>query len=133
MSKSNELEGEFIKAIFGSGSVTPTATLYIALHTASPGEGGNQTTNETTLGGYARQAVPVPGGWNTLADQADNAAEISFPEITSGSESITHFSIGTALSGAGSLFYLGELTAPIAGSTGITIKFAIGSIVVTEG
>ena len=33
------------------------ATRYVSLHTATPGAGGDQTTNEATFGSYARVAV----------------------------------------------------------------------------
>ena len=132
MSKGNNLESAFIDAVFGAGSVSPTATLYVSLHTASPGEAGNQSTNEATVGGYARQAVAVPAGWNTAGNTCDNQNEILFPEITSGSETITHFAVGTALSGAGSLYYFGALTAPVPADVGITIKFNANSLTITE-
>jgi hypothetical protein len=132
MSKSNVLETAFIEAVFGAGSVSPAANLYIGLHTGDPGEAGDQTTNEATFGSYARQAVAVPSGWTTGGAQAANANDISFPEATGGSESITHFSVGTALSGAGSLQYFGALTTPVAVTAGITVKFNAGNLVVTE-
>ena len=133
MSKSNVLESAFIEAVFGSGGVSPAANLYISLHTADPGEGGNQQTNEATFGDYARQAVAVPAGWTTGGDQAVNANDVVFPEASGGSETITHFAVGTALSGAGSLQYIAPLSSSVAVAAGITIKFNAGNIVVTEG
>jgi len=65
-------------------------------------------------------------------DTASNAAVISFPECTSGSETVTHVAIGTSVSGAGQILYKGALTASRAVSSGITLQFAIGALSVTE-
>jgi hypothetical protein len=58
---------------------------------------------------------------------------VTFPEATSGSETITHFAIGDAVSGAGNILYFGSLSASVAVAAGITIKFNAGNIVATEG
>jgi hypothetical protein len=133
MSKSNYQENIVIDATFGTGSLSPAANLYISLHTADPGEGGDQTTNEATYGAYARQAIAGGSGWNVAGDQASNAGDVTFPEATSGSETITHFAIGDAVSGAGNILYFGSLSASVAVAAGITIKFNAGNIVATEG
>jgi hypothetical protein len=141
MSKGNTAENDVINLIFnatlaahlGVLSTTGNANLYIALHTGDPGEGGSQTTSECAFGSYARQAVARTGsGWTVSGNQASNAAQISFPECTSGSETVTHVSIGTIVSGAGQIIYSGALTASRAVSSGITLQFAIGALVVTE-
>ena len=132
MSKSNFLESEFIEAIFGAGSVTPASNYFISLHTADPGQGGNQTTNEATYGGYARQQIAVPAGWLTGQDSAQNVNDVLFPEATAGSETITHFGVGELSSGVGDLFYLGPLTASVPVTTGVTVKINAGNLVVTE-
>lgn len=80
--------------------------LYISLHNADPGTAGNQTTNETAYGGYAR--VPVPrsnAGWTVTANNAVNANVVVFPLCTGGADTITYFGIGTDLAGAGKLLY----------------------------
>ena len=132
MSKSNFLESGFIEAVFGAGSVSPGANLFISLHTADPGEAGTQLTNEATFGAYARQSVAVPAGWTTGVDNAVNAADITFPEATSGSETITHFAVGDASSGAGNILYFAALTGSVAVTTGVTVKFNAGNLTVTE-
>lgn len=132
MSKSNVLEQQFIEAVFAAGAVSPNAILYVALHTADPGEGGNQATNEATFAGYARQAVAVPAGWSTGVDNATNVADIIFPEATAGTETLTHFSIGNALSGAGSMLYFGSLTTTVDVVAGVTVKINATNLVVTE-
>ena len=64
--KSEELQRRLLQYIFqtsapstsGAMSATSTSTtLWISLHTASPGNDGLQSTNELFYGSYARQAT----------------------------------------------------------------------------
>ena len=104
-------------------------SFYISLHTADPDETGNQTTSEATYTSYARVAVARSGsGWTISGANASNAASITFPACAGGSNTITHFGIGSDSSGAGNLFFKGALSAPIAISSGITPSFAIGEL-----
>ena len=105
---------------------------YVSLHTADPGETGNQTTSEATYGSYARVAVArSSGGWTISGNNVSNTAAITFPAATSGSNTITHFGIGSDSSGTGNLFFKGALGASRDISTGITPSFAIGDLDVT--
>lgn len=107
-------------------------SFYISLHTGDPGETGNQTTSEATYGDYARVAVARSGaGWTISGNNVSNAAAVSFPPAVSGTNTITHFGIGSDSSGAGNLFFKGALSASLAVSTGITPSFAIGELDVT--
>lgn len=142
MSKSNAMENGLLELFFkgttfaniaDNAGTSPLANLYIALHTADPTEAGNQTSNECAYTSYARVAVPRSGsGWNVSGNAASNAAAITFPTATGGSETATHFSIGSLSSGAGVIYYIGALSSPLAISTGITPEFAIGDLDVTE-
>ena len=132
MSKSDFNESRFIEAQFGAGSVSPQANLYLALHTADPGEAGNQSTNEATYTGYARQPIAVPGEWNTSGGQADNALDIEFPEASAGAETLTHFSVGLLVSGAGSILYSDVLSSSVNVVVGVIVKINAGNLVVTE-
>lgn len=109
--------------------------LYISLHTADPGETGDQTTSESAYTGYARVAVVRSGsGWTvsgTAPTQVANAALLAFPACSGGTETITYFGIGTDSTGAGTLLMSGALTASLAVSSGITPQFAIGALVAT--
>lgn len=145
MSKSNTMENSMLLLFFNNtdfanigdatglqGATTP-GSLYIGLHTGDPGEAGDQTTNEADYTGYARVAVARSGaGFTVSANAVSNAAAVTFGACTAGSNTITHFSIGTAASGAGILLYSGALTASLAVSSGITPEFAIGELDVTE-
>jgi hypothetical protein len=93
------------------GSIT---SLYLSLHTASPGEAAasGQQTNEATYGGYARIAVARDAtGWD-IADlgsddwQASNDDILAWPMKTdAGTQNITHVGVGTLTSGVGTLLY----------------------------
>ena len=104
-------------------------SFFISLHTADPGEAGTQTTSEATYTGYARVAVARSGaGWTISGANASNAAAVTFGACTAGSNTITHFGIGTDTSGAGNLVLKGALSASLAVSAGITPSFAIGEL-----
>jgi hypothetical protein len=113
---------------------SPAANLYVSLHTADPGVGGSQTTNEATYTGYARLPIVrtttgwiVPSGGST-----SNNALAQFAECTAGSNTITHVAIGKASSGTGLVLYAGALNASRTISSGIQPQFAANALVVTE-
>lgn len=104
-------------------------SFYVSLHTGDPGETGDQTTSEATYTSYARVAVARSGaGWTISGANVSNAAAVTFPAATGGSNTITHFGIGSDSSGAGNLFFKGALTASLAVSAGITPSFATGEL-----
>lgn len=142
MSKSNALETALLALLFNAttfdgiaedDTTTPLTNLYVALHTADPGEAGTQATSEATYTSYARVAVArTAGGWTVSGNSVENAAAIVFPEATGGSNTITHFSVGELVSGAGDIYYSGALTASLAVSTGIEPQFNAGDLTITE-
>lgn len=146
MSKSNTFENDLLLLLFNntaialigdSSGVQPSATagsLYISLHTSDPGEAGSQNTNETAYTNYARQAVARSGsGWTVSGNTVSNAALIQFPTCGASGATITHFGVGCESgTGAGKLLYSGELSSPLAVSSGIQPQFAIGELDVTE-
>jgi hypothetical protein len=102
---------------------------YVSLHTADPGETGTQTTSEATYTSYARVAVARSGsGWTVSTNNVSNAAAVTFPAATGGTNTITHFGIGSDSSGTGNLFFKGALSSSLAVSNGITPQFAIGEL-----
>lgn len=115
----------------GSG---PLTDLYVSLHTADPGVGNSQLTNETAYTNYTRIAVPrTTLGWDAPAAAATaNAALIQFPQCGVTGATLTHVAIGTAASGAGTVLYAGALSASLAVANGIQPQFAAGALDVTE-
>ncbi len=105
-----------------------TGSFHIALHSADPGEAGDQSTNEIAYTGYGRVAVARGTGFNVSGDSVSNAATVQFGECTAGSANVTHFSVGTGASGAGSIIYRGALSASRAISAGITPLFNAGAL-----
>ncbi len=145
MSKSNAAETAFLTLVFnntdwanigdagGLQNSASAGSLYVALHTADPGDAGTAATSECAYGSYARQAVARSGaGWTVSGDTVSNAALIQFPQCSSGSETITYVSITTAVSGTSDILWSGALSASLAVSSGIQPQFAIGALTVTE-
>lgn len=135
MSKGNTTENDVLIKIFQATELSWDANtnLYVALHTADPGEGGSQTTSEANYGSYSRQAVARDAtGWDVTANEASNDDLIQFPTASSGTNTITHISIGTASSGAGQVLYKGALSASLAVSAGIQPQFSPNAITITE-
>lgn len=145
MSKSNTFENDILQLIFNNVDIgligdasglqnsATAGSLYVSLHTADPGEGGDQTTNEATFTGYARIAVArTVGGWTVTGNTATLTALAQFAECTAGSNTITHVGIGTSSTGTGKLLYSGALTASRSVSAGIQPQFGAGQLSVVE-
>jgi hypothetical protein len=135
VSKSNTTENDFMLYTFNGTAISwnGNSNLYIALHTADPGEAGTQTTSEATYTSYARVTVArTSGGFTVSGNQASNTSLVQFPQCTGGTNTITHVSVGTAPSGAGQILYSGALTSSLAISSGIQPQFSIGALVITE-
>jgi hypothetical protein len=140
MSKSLDFESAVLPLIFqGTGiagladndASSPLTNLYLSLHTADPGEGGDQTTNEVTYTSYARVAVPRSSDGFTITDNIVTLAEaVDFPTGTGGSGTATHFAVGTDLSGTGMILYSGTLDPAIVCGAGVTPQ--ITNITITE-
>ena len=128
---SNDALDAFLRAVdptWRSGS-----SRYITLHTATPGVGGTQTTNEATYTSYARVTVTASSGFTAASSaSSSNTGTISFPQCTGGTNTITYVSIGTASTGAGQVIYFGALTSSLAVANLILPLFSIGALVASE-
>lgn len=114
------------------GSST-AGSLYVSLHTADPGEAGDQTTSEIAYTSYARVAVARSGaGWTITANALAPVSDVTFPAGTGGSGTATHFGLGTASSGAGVLLYKGALSPTIVCGNGVTPKITAGTFVTED-
>lgn len=133
MSKTNTWETGLLNLLFNNtdftgvgdaGGLLGSATdgnLYVSLHTGDPGEAGSQTTNECAYTSYARVAVARDGtGWTVTDNSVSPQANITFPQATGGTETATHFGVGTDSTGAGKLLYSGTVTPNISISSGVT-------------
>ena len=142
MSKGNTFENDWLLLVFNAtgianiadnASSSPLTNLYVSLHTGDPGEAGDQTTNECAYTSYARVAVARSGsGWTVTANSVSPAAEISFPAATGGSETATHFAVGTAASSTGKVLYTGTVTPNISISSGVTPKLTTATAITED-
>ncbi len=145
MSKSNAWENALLQLLFNNSNAanigdatglrgsSTAGSLYVSLHTADPGEAGDQTTFETSYTSYARVAVARSAlGWTVTNNSVSPAALISFPACTGGTATITHFGIGTASSGAGVLLYKGTVTPNISVASGVTPQLTTSSTITEE-
>ena len=132
-SKSNAWENALLLLVFNNTNAanigdatglrgsTTAGSLYVSLHTADPGEAGDQTTSEAAYTGYARIAGARSSAfWTVTTNSVSPVANIDFGECTASAGSpITHFGVGTASSGAGVLLMSGTVTPNITMAVGV--------------
>lgn len=143
MSATNVFENGLLSLIFenanyanvgdatGLRGSSTAGVFYVSLHTANPNETGNQATSEAAYTSYLRSGGSVArstAGWSVASGVADNDSAITYAQATGGSETETHFGIGSDSTGAGNLFLWGALASSLAVSNGITPSFAAGSL-----
>lgn len=141
MSKSDGFEAEILDLYFNAvpianladnAAVAPATDLSVALHTADPGEGGTQATNETAYVGYGRRLIPrTAAGWVRTGNSVSPAADIDFGECTaSPGPAITHFSIGNGV--GDKLDYSGPVTPTIAMAIGVIPRIKATSTITED-
>jgi hypothetical protein len=113
---------------------TASTTIWVSLHTADPGDTGDQSTNETTYTGYLRVATArTTAGWVVSSGSASPAAAITFATCTASSTTvITHFSVGLSSSGAGTALYNGTVTPNISITTNVTASLTTASAITED-
>lgn len=111
-------KAQAIANIADNAASAPLTNLFCALHTADPGEAGTQSTSEATYTGYARVSVARGAGWTVTANSVSPAANITFPLATAGTNTITHWSVGVASSGATKILFSGPVSPTINVSNG---------------
>lgn len=145
MSKSNSLENSLLLLLFNNSNIanigdvtgvrgsSTAGNMYFSLHTGDPGETGSQTTSECAYTSYARVAVARSGvGFTVTGNSVSPAANVDFPACTGGTETATHFGVGTDSSGAGTLLYSGTITPNISISTGVTPRLTTASAITED-
>lgn len=103
---------------------------YLSLHTASPGAGGTQSTNEVSYTGYSRILVARSGaGWIVVGSSVTNASLLQFGTRTdAGSTTATHWAIGRLASGAGQIIQYNALVTGLPITQNITPQIAAGDV-----
>lgn len=144
MPKSTALCNQYLGLVFNAtampniadnASSSPLTNLYLSLHSASPGTGGNQTTNEISYTPYARLAVVRTNvGWVVPSGGAtSNAALAQFATCSGAGVTATYVGIGTAATGSGTMLYQGALNgAGLAIADLIQPQFNTNGLTVTE-
>lgn len=145
MSKSDAFEQGLLDLIFKNTGIanigdatglrgsTAAGSLYVALHTADPGESGDQQISECTYTGYARVAVTRGAGFTRTGSSISPAANVDFGAKTAGTDqTATHFSIGVAAAGASVILYSGTITPNIAISNGVTPRLNTSSAITED-
>lgn len=130
MSFSNAAETAVLNQVF-VGTALPwngNANLWLALHTADPGEAGTSVTSEATYGGYARVQLTRASDFTVSGNQVSNANLEQFVACTSGSNIITHASIVDSASGAGNIIVRAVLNSAITVSTGVQPQFSANAL-----
>jgi hypothetical protein len=143
MSKADGFENDVVKLVFqgvpianiaDQAASSPLTVLWVSLHSADPGEAGNQSTSELSYTGYGR--VPVnrstSGGWSVSGSTASNTVAVTFGLNTATAQTASHAGIGTTSGGTGKLLYSGQLTASLNITVGVTPVFAAGDLSVGE-
>ena len=142
MSKGNTFENDILLLIFNATAIaniadnagtSPLTDLQYGLHTADPGETGDQTSNEATYTSYARVAVARTSGGHTVTNNSVSpAANVDFPAGTGGSGTVTHFHVGTASSSTGKILYSGTVTPNIVTGSGVTPRLTTATAITED-
>lgn len=137
MSASNAFENSLLLLFFQAttwanvaqnASASPITSWQLSLHTADPGEAGDQSTSEIAYTSYARVGVArTAGGFNVSNNVASLAANTDFPAGTGGSGTATHVGLGNANAGAGVLQLSGTITPNIVCGNGVTPRLTTGT------
>lgn len=133
MSLSNTAETAILEQIF-KGTALPwnaNTDLWVALHTADPGEAGTAVTSEATYTSYARVPVDRATEFTVTTNTIENTLLLQFPQSTGGSNVITYASIVTTASGAGDIIVRAALSGSITVTSGVQPQFAAGSLTFT--
>lgn len=121
-------------------SAAPATNLFVSLHNATPGPTGTQSTNESIYTGYARVSVArTTGGWTvtqgsgTTFSNVVNAASVTFPACGITGDTLTHWGIGLASAGAGTLLAFGEIGPTAGPGVGFTATAAAPGVLTCPG
>ena len=155
--KSSELQRTFLTYLFctsatsaaggsasgpGGAATSTTTTLWVALHTADPGNAGNQGTSEVAYTGYGRSATmrSAAGTGGTFPTWVISttfspcsvfpSSAIGFPQCTTVSTVvITNWSVGltSATGGTTQMYYTGTVTPNISLGASVTPSLTTGT------
>lgn len=126
MSFGNFWEDEILDHVFGKGSYTAPANIFVALSTADPDEDASGVA-EPSGNNYARVSTAA-ADWNASSGGViDNANLIAFPTASGDWGTVTHFALYDAASGGNMLAY-GLLGSAPAVALNNTPRFSAGEL-----
>lgn len=134
MSFSNTAETAVLNQVFVGTALAWNANtdLWIALHTADPGEAGTAVTSEAAYPNYARAVLTRATDFTVSGNQVSNANQEAFNQANAATtEVLTWASIVTTASGAGTIIARAQLTTPITMANGVQPIFAANALVFT--
>jgi len=114
---SDYLENKLVENVLRGVNFEPPTTIFVALHTADPGETGLNEMSLTTFPAYARQDAAkgetVDTGWiPAVGGVTKNAKQLIFPVYDGVAPiTITHYALWDAAT-AGNVLVHGQLTTP---------------------
>lgn len=121
----NYLENKIMAYVFsGTAFSSPSASLYVGLFTAAPGEGGGGT--EVSGNGYNRKIVSM----TTAGNASTNSAAVEFDVATGSWGTITYAGVFDAVT-SGNLLAYGELTASKTIASGDVFRIPAGDLDIT--
>lgn len=102
---SNYLENKLVENVLRGVNYVPPTAIYVALHTAAPGETGTNEVSTAAFPAYVRQDAAKGGavgtGWTAAVDGAcKNALQLIYPvSNAAGAITVTHYSLWDAATG----------------------------------
>lgn len=128
-----------------AGAADNKSPFYMSLHSSSPGETGDQSTNEISYTGYSRSNSPTSSGarrqtttdasscpfFTISGNQVTLGGGYVFPACTGGTATATHWGLGSNISGSGRLMYYGALNSSLSISSGI-VPAIFEDVIITE-
>lgn len=123
---SDYLELKLLDHSLGTTAFTAPTTVYVGLHTGSPGD-ADDGANEISGNGYARQSASFA---SASGGSASTDATITFPAATGNWGTISHISIYDA-STAGNLLYHGAVTTSKVIESGDTFQISSGNLTIS--
>jgi hypothetical protein len=98
---SNYLENKLLDHVFKNTAFTSPPTVYVSLHTASPGDTG---ASEVTGGSYQRQPTAFDTAVNGATQNSGAVTYTNMPAVT-----VTHFGVWDQQATGGNLLWWGDV------------------------
>lgn len=127
---SNAVENKVLDHLFGDGTYTVTAPLYLAFTTVAVTDTDTGSTiTEATYTGYARTAVGAADMSAASGGSKTNSNTITGPACTAGTSTLAGWALLTTSSGAGDIVFYGTLPNQVVSTTNTPPTVPPGALV----